>query len=526
MESRKDRYNRVKRPPEGSKGPSGKKTRFWKTKKFKWTMISLLSILLIVIGIYAYAIGHFVNSIQVPKDKNQTPVQAETWTGTEPVNIVLMGVDNRDNDPHPRADSILVISVDPQTKKAKVMSVMRDTWYNIPGFNFEKINAANALGGPDLQLKTLRDFLQIPLHYYVKTDFQGFIKIVDALGGVDIDVEKDLYYQDDGKYDINLKKGYQHLDGTHALQYVRFRHDELGDYNRTMRQRKFLQAVADEMSSTTGILKLPTILSDVEPYIETNMTSTDMLKLGKLMLSVDKSDIPQMQVPPRETSKDGWAGGGQAVILPDVYETQKKVYEFLGLDPSKLKKDTQSQPQEYYDPNPVVPNNPNVKPDTPDQKPPVDPFKTDPGKQPTGGKDGTGSTTKPGTGTGGTPGTGTGSETPGTGTGGGTPGTGTGGGTPGTGTGGTPGTGTGGGTPGTGTGGTPGTGTGGGTPGTGTGGTPGTGTGGGTPGNGTGTGGTPGTGTGGGGPTTGTGGGTPDNGTPANGGTNPPATPQ
>lgn len=350
MDSRKDRHNRVKRPPVGPKGQAGKKLRFWKTKKFKWVMIALLAVLLVVFAIYVYAIGNFVNNIQKPKDFSQAPVQAEVWSGTEPVNIVLLGVDNRDNDPHPRADSILVINVDPKTKKAKVMSVMRDTWYNIPGYDFEKINAANALGGPDLQLKTLRDFLQIPIHYYVKTDFQGFIKIVDALGGVDIDVEKDLNYQDDGVYDIHLKKGYQHLDGTHALQYVRFRYDELGDYNRTMRQRKFLQAVADQMTSATGIIKLPKVLSDVEPYIETNMTSSDMLKLGKLMLSVDRSDIQQMQVPPRETSKDGYAGGGQMVILPDVYATQKKIYEFLGLDTTKLSKNTKYQPQEYYDP--------------------------------------------------------------------------------------------------------------------------------------------------------------------------------
>ncbi|KEO82274.1 LCP family protein [Tumebacillus flagellatus] len=514
MESRKDRHNRVKKPPAAAQGPKGQKPRFWKTKKFKWIMISLLAVVVIIVGIYAYAIGHFMTSIQKPKDSHQTPVQAEQWTGTEPVNIVLMGVDNRNNDPNPRADSILVISVDPKTKKAKVMSVMRDTWYNIPGHDFEKINAANAIGGPDLQMKTLRDFLQIPLHYYVKTDFKGFMKIVDALGGVDIDVEKDLNYADDGIYDIHLKKGYQHLDGNHALQYVRFRYDELGDYNRTMRQRKFLQAVADQMISTSGLVKLPSVLSAVEPYIETNMDASDMLKLGQLMLKVDKSDIQQMQVPPRETSRDGWAGGGQAVILPDVYETQKKVFEFLGLDESKLKKNETSQPKEYYDPTPVVPNNPNVKPDTPDPTPP--PTETT--------KPETGPTT-PETGTG----TGTGGKTPGTGTGGTTPGTGTVGTTPGTGTGGTtPGTGTGGSTPGTGTGTggtTPGTGTGGTTPGTGTGGTtPGTGTGGKTPGTGgttPGTGGTtPGTGTGGGtgGTTPGTGGGgetpAPTTGTP------------
>ena len=465
MISRKEKHS--KKPPRT--GDGGVKRRWWKSKQFKWTLGIIGLVLAVIIGVYAYSISHFVSKIQEP-NAGDAPVKVEEWTGTEPVNIVLLGVDNRNNDPHPRSDSILVVSIDPKTKQAHVMSVMRDTWYKIPGYGYEKINAAHALGGPDLTIQTLKDLLQIKIHYYVKTDFQGFIKIVDALGGVDIDVEKDLNYLDDGVYDIHLKKGLQHLSGDQALQYVRFRHDAMSDFARTERQRKFLAAVSSEMKSPVAIAKLPSILSDIEPYIKTNMTAADMIKLGKLALSIDSSDIQSLQVPPMNALKEGYAGGGQAVLIPNVYETRKAVYDFLGLDASNLTEKTEDQPQEYYQPAPVVPENPKVVPDTPEQK--VDPAKdgqnggkidpfpgaggtnNDPNKPNTGGgTSGTGGTT-PGTG-GTTPGSG--GKTPGSGgttsgTGGTTPGTG--GTTPGTG-GTTPGTGgttpsNGGGTPGTG----------------------------------------------------------------------------
>jgi LCP family protein required for cell wall assembly len=468
--SRKERHGRT-----GNRKPS-----LWKSKKFKWSLVVLLILVLGIIGYYAYSIGSFVSGIQNPKDKTQEKVQVEEWTGTDRVNIVLLGVDNRDKtDKNPRSDSILIVSLDPKTKKANVMSVMRDTWLRIPGYDFEKINVAHALGGPRLTINTLKEFLKIPIHYYVKTDFQGFIKIVDALGGVTIDVEKDLYYEDDGVYDINLKKGVQRLNGKQALMYVRFRHDAMSDFARTERQRKFLAAVADEMSSPAAIAKLPKILSAVEPYVETNMGAGDMLKLAKLGLEVEQSGIQSMQVPPMEAMKEGYAGGGQAVLIPNVSETRKRVYDFLGMDQSKLPKDGgKDQPQEYYQEKPVVPQNPKVEPEKPAPKPPEEEKKKDdkkPADQPgtgTGTQPGTGTGTQPGTGTGTQPGTGTGTQ-PGTGTGT-QPGTGTGT-QPGTGTGTQPGTGTGT-QPGTGMGTQPGTGTGT-QPGTGTGTQPGTGTG-------------------------------------------------
>jgi len=182
-----------------------------------------------------------------------------------------MGVDARGvkEGEIPRSDTMLVASLDPVKKKISVFSILRDTYVSIPDHGTQRINSAIRYG-PNTAMQTVSDLLGIPIQYYVYTDFQGFIKLVDAVGGVDYEVEKDMVYKtiaDGPEYDIDLKKGYQHLDGNKALQYVRFRHDATSDFTRTERQRGFLKAVADKLISTTSIIKLPNILSQVTPYV-------------------------------------------------------------------------------------------------------------------------------------------------------------------------------------------------------------------------------------------------------------------
>lgn len=306
---------------------AARKAKFFRSRGFIWSVIMLGVLLLGLVSYYGFSIFHFLQSIQTPKEQTQS---AAAWTGTDRVNILLMGVDNRNNDPHPRSDSMVVVSIDPVTKTARMFSIMRDTWYKIPGYGFEKINAAYALGGPDLAIKTVSTYLQIPIHYYVKTDFQGFEKIVDAVGGVTIDVEKDMDYIDDGVYDIHLKKGVQLLDGKHALMYVRFRHDAMSDFARTDRQRKFLVALAEKLKTPGSLVKLPSVLDAIRPYVDTNMQLDDMLKLGKLMAEVDVNGMKPMQIPPENDFVIS-SVNGMSVLIPDVYKCRMAVHDALGM---------------------------------------------------------------------------------------------------------------------------------------------------------------------------------------------------
>jgi LCP family protein required for cell wall assembly len=307
----------------------------------------------------------------------------------------------------------MILSIDPETKQASMFSVMRDTYYKIPGYGFHKINEAEALGGPELVKQTVSNFLQLPIHYYVKTNFQGFANIVDVLGGIDMYVEKDMNWLDDGINDIHLQKGQQHLDGKHALMYVRFRHDALSDYTRTERQRNFIATLAKEMKSTNSIIRLPQILDSIQNDVETDMAVSDMLKLGNLAINLNISNMDSVQLPPvhdstgtKEALLEATRDGG-SVIIPDVYETRVLVHKTLNTGKAIVRTDDDQEPMVQN----VAPpkQTPTPKVTTPDKQTPTPTVPNTDGKTtPTpGASSGTGSKTTPG----GTNGPGTGNVT-------------------------------------------------------------------------------------------------------------------
>jgi len=317
---------------------------FRKVRTFKRISLVLSILVVAVIGYYGYSFYSFADHINKSpgesrfgklraaplsapggKGKGSEDLTPPKWEGKERVNILLLGGDSRGlkETEIPRSDTLMVASIDPVTKKSYLFSILRDTYVKIPNYGMDRINTAIATGGPELAMKTVSNLLGIPIQYYVYTDFKGFIALVDAVGGVEIDVEKNMKYSDseDGhEYDINLRKGLQHLDGRTALQYVRFRHDALSDFARTERQRKFMQALAQELQSTSSILKLPRILQGIDPHIETNLTVTQMLKLGSLGFEVKTSGMVSQQIPPTELVEEKRVGGA----------------EVIGVNPSKL----------------------------------------------------------------------------------------------------------------------------------------------------------------------------------------------
>lgn len=400
---------------------------FYKKKGLIWTLVFLFVMVLSGAGYYAYSIYSFTKNISKPK--NSVTKAVDDWSGKDRINIALFGVDSRPGDGPPRSDSIMILSIDPATKKASLFSVMRDTYYKIPGHGFHKINEAFALGGPELAEETVSKFIQLPINYYVKTNFDGFAKIVDALGGIDINVEKDMYWPDDGVYDINLQKGQQHLDGKHALMYVRFRHDAMSDYTRTERQRNFLVTLAKEMKSSNGLLKLPSILSAISNDIETDMSFNDMIKLGKLTYDLDTSSLQSIQLPPMhdETGTkpgliDGYREDAGSIIIPDVYETRLLVQKTLHTGELAIKPTDDQEPlvSQLVEAKPTPTPTPPVPKES--ATPPVP--KTD-GSTPSGSTDPKNGGTKAGdpkpgttggstgnTGTGGSTGTGSGTDSP------------------------------------------------------------------------------------------------------------------
>ena len=253
------------------------------------------------------------------------------WEGTETVNILLMGVDARgfEEGEIPRSDTMMVASLDPVDKTINLFSIMRDTYTEIPNHGSNRINTA-ITHGPKTAMKAVGDLLGIPIQYYVYTDFQGFIQLVDSIGGVDFYVEKDMKYTskaDNHEYDIDLKQGMQHLDGNEALQYVRFRYDAMGDFTRTERQRELLMAVAKKTVSTTSIMKLPDILNAVNPYIDTNLTVNDMWKLANV--GYQSKIVGSEQIPPMSLLVEANIGGADVLTVHDPDSLKEFVDEVL-----------------------------------------------------------------------------------------------------------------------------------------------------------------------------------------------------
>jgi len=322
--------------------------RLNKKKRMKWWHWVLYGLLVLLVaavafvGWYAYSSYHQLDNMSKPSDESRfgqftedPEAKPPEWTGTERVNILLMGGDDRGlkEGEVARSDSMMVASIDPVTKSAHLFSVLRDTYGEIPGHGSSRINAAITMGGPDLAMKTVGNLTGLDIQYYVYADFQGFIKLVDAIGGVDFYVEKDMNYTsaaDKHEFDIHLKKGQQHLDGEHALMYVRFRHDAMSDFTRTERQRAFLKAVADKLKSGTNLLKLPEILSKVTPYIETNLQPSDMLKLASLGYKTHQAGSAQL--PPMNLLKDMKVDGESVLGITSETKLKEYVQEVLEED--------------------------------------------------------------------------------------------------------------------------------------------------------------------------------------------------
>lgn len=260
------------------------------------------------------------------------------WNGKERIQILLLGGDKRGINPeaHPRSDMMMIVSIDPASRKVTLFSLLRDSYVAIPKHGSNRINAALAFGGPQLSVATVSNLVDLPIHHYVYTDFEGFISLIDALGGITFNVEKKMHYaplHENERYHISLEPGEQLLDGLTALQYVRFRQDAMSDFARSERQRNLLQTIAAKMKTSTSLLKLPKLLDSIAPYIETDIPPDDLFKLGRLLLKVDLDQVESVQLP-QQGAFHSQLIDGMDVLAVDLDRIRKYVREQL--DPGSI----------------------------------------------------------------------------------------------------------------------------------------------------------------------------------------------
>lgn len=245
-------------------------------------------------------------------------------------NIVVLGVDERPSEEDTgRSDTLFVVMLDSDNNNVSLLSVPRDTRVKIPGYGWDKINHAFAFGGHKLTQQTTEELLGIRINNYVMIDFKGFKGLVDAIGGVDIEVEKPMSYYDewDG-FTIDLAPGMQHMDGDKAIQYVRYR-DEEGDIGRIRRQQKFLKAVYSKVTSVEIIPKLPALVEQANKMVDTDLSIGDMMDLAQALhgMMEKQGGLHAAMVPGLPEYIDG-----VSYWIPDITDLRKQMAEMQGAE--------------------------------------------------------------------------------------------------------------------------------------------------------------------------------------------------
>ena len=242
------------------------------------------------------------------------------WSGAAHISLLVLGIDERESQSGPwRTDTLIAVTIDPVALTAAGLSVPRDLWVTIPGLQREgKINTAHFFGdaeaypggGPALAQATVEAMFDVPMQYYVRVNFAAFEKLIDLIGGIDVDVPypiDDPLYPDSGYgYEpLYIPAGRIHMDGRLALKYARTRHEAMGDFDRMQRQQQVILAVRDKLTQGDRLGQLLTqagsILETLGESIKTNLTLEQIIQLAQLGGQIDPGRIRLMTITPEMT---------------------------------------------------------------------------------------------------------------------------------------------------------------------------------------------------------------------------------
>ena len=297
-------------------------------KKNKSSYVKYILILVVVFILSGMVGDFFANALVDNKPDYNEDDKKGMLVANDKATVMIMGVDERADDVG-RSDTLMIATLDPDKNQAALLSVPRDTRVKIKGHGFDKINAAYAYGGRKLTQETIESLLNTHIDHYIKINVHGFTKIIDALGGIDIDVEKRMYYEDpwddDGGLYIDLQPGMQHMDGKTAITYVRYR-DEEGDIGRIKRQQNFMKAVMDKLVSPTIIPKLPAIVSAVSDSVETDMSVSEILSFLGTLQDAKDNGLKSEMLPGKPVYIEGIS-----YWVPDISKTRQILANTLGI---------------------------------------------------------------------------------------------------------------------------------------------------------------------------------------------------
>jgi LCP family protein required for cell wall assembly len=258
------------------------------------------------------------------------------------INILLLGSDNDQKFPQDAvlSQTMIVVSIDPAKHQVTLLSLPRDLWVEIPGYKNAKIDLAYAQGGAPLARATVEKAFKVPIHYYAWIGLNGLVRVVDRVGGVDVDVLHpvlDDNYPNDfsstgyGRERVYLSAGPQHLDGRHTLQYVRSRHgDLLSDLGRSIRQQQVLLAIQQRTAGMDLMTALPAFARDLNGHLKTDLDLVRLTQLALFMRGLHAGDVHQAFLTPYV--RDAVSSDGQQVLLADWAAVHRYLHQLFGGD--------------------------------------------------------------------------------------------------------------------------------------------------------------------------------------------------
>lgn len=300
-----------------------------KNSKKRKILISSISIILAVIlvivaGVYIY-INKALNKVEsVEVNTDNIGLNTETKEEFKEIrNIALLGIDSIDDDLVGRSDSIMILTLDNIHNKIKLTSIMRDSYVNIDGYGMDKINHAYAYGGAELALKTLNENFDLNISEVMVVNFTSLVNIIDKIGGVNIDItEEEIPHISE-----ITSPGEQLLNGSQALAYSRIRYATGGDYKRTERQRTVINAIFNKLKDTP-LTKYPELVNEFLPYVKTNISSNDLLSLGKEFSGLAMKGLEQDRFP-RDEQGVGQMINGVYYLTFDLEEVKNSIRDYI-----------------------------------------------------------------------------------------------------------------------------------------------------------------------------------------------------
>ncbi|MFS0879495.1 LytR family transcriptional regulator [Metabacillus niabensis] len=277
-----------------------------KKKKWLWIVLSIIGVLVLGTGGYAFYLyktaADTVASIHedIGRDKSEKRTEEVKFTEKDPISILLMGVDEREGD-RGRSDSLILMTVNPNTQSTQMVSIPRDTRTEIIGKGKQdKINHSYAFGGTEMTVATVENFLDVPVDYFVKINMESFKDTVDAVGGVEVENNLDFTYEG-----YHFTKGTIQLDGKKALAYSRMRkEDPRGDFGRQERQRQIIEAVIKKGANISSVTKFGDMFGVVRDNVKTNLTFDEMWDIQANYKEASKK-LEQFQVKGANERIDG-----------------------------------------------------------------------------------------------------------------------------------------------------------------------------------------------------------------------------